>query len=99
MASSQGGFKETLQPLNYNRSHSIYIPVAMGGKKSNKVHQPLTPPTLLLSPRQCFLFTPEPNRTLCYQIKIINNNKSRHELGLFVTGRESGDDTSIKATP
>lgn len=37
MASSQGGFKETLQPLNYNRSDSIYIPMAMG-RKSSKAH-------------------------------------------------------------
>lgn len=45
MASSQGGFKETLPPLNYNRSDSIYIPTAMGGNRVNP-NRPPPPATL-----------------------------------------------------
>lgn len=53
MASSQGGFKETLQPLNYNLSDSIYIPLAMGVNRVKPTSlDPRTSP--LLSPPAAF---------------------------------------------
>lgn len=91
MASSQGGFKETLPPLNYNRSDSIYIPTAMGANRVN----PNCPP----SPGSASCLHPGRRRRRVNKIKIINNNKGRHELVPFVTGRERGDDTAFKATP